>query len=56
MSFVTGFSLYDIWFRHRLEGKSSENHANWVRGLGDIASTMLQLAGFRSALVDGPVF
>lgn len=57
MSFVTGYSLYDIWFGHRLRGTSAvENHANRVRVLEGVASAMAQLGKFSSRTGGSPRF
>lgn len=47
MSFVSGVSLYDIWFGHRLRGASNEaTRACRTRALESIASAMVQLGKF----------
>lgn len=57
MSFVTGFSLYDIWFSHRLGDTSvEENQANRVRALDGIALAMVQLGKFSSHTGGQPHF
>ena len=57
MSFVTGVSLYDVWFGNRLGGTTPEdNHSHRVRALRDIASAMTQLAKFSCRTGGRPLF
>lgn len=57
MEFITGFSLYDIWFGHRLGSTSAEeNHTKRVRALKGIASAMIKLDRFPSRTSGRPQF
>ncbi|KAI1398274.1 hypothetical protein F4819DRAFT_469166 [Hypoxylon fuscum] len=47
MSLVTGKSLYDVWFSHRLQGVSHEDVLKYrTRALTDVARAMVQLSSF----------
>ncbi|KAJ5765959.1 uncharacterized protein N7511_003575 [Penicillium nucicola] len=47
MSFISGISLYNIWFGGRLEGVSPDTtHLSRIRALESIASAMAQLDSF----------
>lgn len=57
MSFITGISLYDVWFGHRLYGVNPDTvYTRRTRALQDIASAMIQLDKFSFQSNGRPLF